>query len=99
VIASGVATRRVTRVVSATPAPGHPALLAGALDSPLPGTVSPGCGVEINGWVIPSVGNQIDGVFAVVEAVRGGLQPLYVARPDVAADHPLAPSPYVGFSF
>lgn len=91
--------RRVTRVVSATAAAAHPALLAGALDSPLPGDVSPGHGIEINGWVVPSAGNEIEGVFAVVEAVRGGLQPLHVDRPDVAADHPSAPSSTVGFSF
>lgn len=98
-IATGLSTRVATRVVSADPAPAHPALGAGALDSPLPGTVTPGRGVEINGWVIPALGNQIDGVFAIVKEVHGQLQPLHVSRPDVAADHPSSPSSNVGFSF
>jgi hypothetical protein len=99
VIATSPATRRATRVVSAVPAPAHPALLAGALDTPLPGAITPGRGVELNGWIIPAAGNQIDGVFTVVEGVRGELQPLHVLRPDVARDYPSAPSHHVGFSF
>lgn len=99
VIAAPRAARTVTRVVSAMPAPAHPSLLAGALDAPLAGTSSPGRGVEIDGWVIPAEGNQIEGVFTVVEEVRGALQPLSVPRHDVVADHPAAPSPNVGFSF
>ena len=98
-IPSGLATRPVTRVVSAIPAPAHPALLAGALDSPLPGAVSPGLGVEISGWVIPTNGNQIDGVFTVVEEVRGQMQPLQVRRPDVTKDYPFAAHVNNGFSF
>lgn len=98
-IATGQATRTLARVESARPAPAHPAILAGALDSPLPGTVSPGKGVEINGWVIPTAGNQIDGVFAVVEGVHGQLQPLHVLRPDVVKDYPSSAGAYVGFSF
>ncbi len=98
-IASGLATRSVTRVVSAIPAPAHPALLAGALDTPLPGAVSPGLGVEISGWIIPTNGNQIDGVFTVVEGVHGQMQPLHVPRPDVAKDYPFAAHVNNGFSF
>jgi sulfotransferase family protein len=99
VIATGQITRRVTRVASANPAPAHPALLAGALDTPLPGTVSPGRGVEFNGWVIPASGEHIDGVFTVVEEVRGQLQPLSVPRPDVTRDYPSASPSNAGFSF
>lgn len=98
-IAPGLSTRCVTRVVSATPAPAHPAFLAGALDSPLPGAVSPGRGVEINGWVLPSAGHHIVGVFAVVEGIRGQPQPLLVPRPDVARDYPSATAKAAGFSF
>ena len=97
--ATGLTARLVTRVVSAIPAPAHDALLAGALDSPLPGSVSPGRGVEINGWVLPAAGDYIDGVFVVIEGVRGPLQPLHVSRRDVTADHPGVPSQNVGFSF
>lgn len=98
-IAPGLAARCLTRVVSATPAPAHPAILAGALDSPLPGDASPGRGVEINGWVLPSPGHDITGVFAVVEGVRGQPQPLHVPRPDVANDYPAASATTAGFSF
>jgi hypothetical protein len=98
-IATGPTTRVVTRVVAAHPAPAHPALHAGALDSPLPGTVTPGRGIEINGWLIPTPGNSIDGVLAIVEEVRGPVHPLHVPRADVVADHPTAPSADVGFSF
>lgn len=98
-IAPGLATRSVTRVVSAQPTPTHPAILAGALDSPLPGTISPGRGLEINGWVIPTAGNQIDGILPVVEGVRGQPQPLHVSRPDVVKDYPAAASANAGFSF
>jgi hypothetical protein len=85
--------------MSAQPARAHPAILAGALDSPLPGTISPGRGLEINGWVIPTAGNQIDGVLAVVEGLRGQPQPLHVPRPDVVKDYPTAASANAGFSF
>ena len=98
-IAAGLAAHRVTRIVSARPAPAHPALLAGALDSPLPGTLTPGLGIEINGWVIPAGGHRIDGVFTVVAGVQGQLQPLHVPRADVARDHPSARSINAGFSF
>ena len=98
-IAQGLATRSVTRVVSAIPAPAHPAILAGALDSPFPGSVAPGRGIEINGWVIPTAGNQIDGVFAVVEGARGQPQPLHVPRPDVEKDYSSAAAANPGFSF
>lgn len=98
-IAPGLAARCLTRVVYATPAPAHPAVLAGALDSPLPGDVSPGRGVEINGWVLPSTGHHITGVFAVVEGVRGQPQPLWVPRPDVAKDYPSRAAASAGFSF
>lgn len=99
VILNAVVTRHVTNVVSASPAPAHPALLAGALDAPLPGNVSAGRGVEINGWVIPSNGNQIDGVFAVVEEVQGQLHELQIHRPDVVKDYPTAAAANAGFSF
>jgi hypothetical protein len=65
----------------------------------LPGTISPGRGLEINGWVIPTAGNQIDAVFAVVEGVRGQPQPLHVPRPDVVQDYPDAATANAGFSF
>lgn len=99
VILNAVVTRHVTSVLSARPAPAHPALLAGALDAPLPGNVSPGRGVEINGWVIPSNGNQIDGVFTVVEEVQGQLHPLQIPRPDVVKDYPSSAPSNPGFSF
>jgi hypothetical protein len=99
VIVNAVVVRQMTHVVSARPAPAHPALLAGALDAPLPGNVSAGRGVEINGWVIPSSGNQIDGVFAVVEEVQGQLHPLQIHRPDVVQDYPSAATANTGFSF
>ena len=98
-IAPEIATRSVTRVVSASPAPAHPAILAGALDSPVPGDVSPGFGVEFNGWILPSVGQSIAGVLAIVDGERGQLQPLHVSRPDVANDYPSAAALNVGFSF
>lgn len=98
-ISPGLATRSVTRVVSARPAPAHPAILAGALDSPLPGDRSPGRGVEINGWVLPTDGHHIIGVLAVVAGVRGQPQPLHVPRPDVAKDYPSATVAPAGFSF
>lgn len=97
---STVAARRViTRVTSAGPAPPHPAIHAGSLDSPLPGSVTPGRGVEINGWVIPNPGFALASVFAVVSGNRGAEHRLTVARPDVAADYPELESPNCGFSF
>ena len=98
-IAEGVATRCVARVVTARPAPAHPAILAGALDSPLPGAVSPGRGVEMNGWILPTVGHHVTGVFTVVEGVRSPLRPLNVSRPDVMRDYPTAEAATAGFSF
>lgn len=85
--------------MAAQAAPAHPAILAGSLDAPRPGAISPGRGVEISGWALSTPQYSLDAVFPVVEGVRGALHPLNVPRPDVAADYSSTASVNCGFSF
>lgn len=87
---SPCAVDRTYTVIDAVRTPAEPdaRILAYSVDAPRLGNRLPGCGIELDGWVI-AADEQVAGLSIVINNASEIVVPLDVPRPDVAADYPM----------